>query len=392
MGPRPFGRGMTPPALRLCPKGSFNGAATFRSRNVVFEPAGCRKHEASMGPRPFGRGMPAGPDGRPPPKLLQWGRDLSVAEWAPWRPAPARENSLQWGRDLSVAEWRSFCRTCSLFGRFNGAATFRSRNAIQASSLSLMSVMLQWGRDLSVAECRQLGGFWADFWRFNGAATFRSRNVALYWRAVPSQCCRFNGAATFRSRNARYSRRPARATSPLQWGRDLSVAECCSRGITAAASCGFNGAATFRSRNGLRRRDRSELYIRFNGAATFRSRNDYTKNIEDIVRRASMGPRPFGRGMAERLECDPDHGRASMGPRPFGRGMRRRSLDARGVVAASMGPRPFGRGMPLARTWRVERSVLQWGRDLSVAEWSIMLSIGVAILRLQWGRDLSVAE
>ena len=108
MGPRPFGRGMCAhgPCYKSCEK-SFNGAATFRSRNGG---AGARKRKAlpaSMGPRPFGRGMlplliPLGLGGL----LLQWGRDLSVAEWTGSEPV-----------------WSDRRQS------FNGAATFRSRNA-----------------------------------------------------------------------------------------------------------------------------------------------------------------------------------------------------------------------------------------------------------------------
>ena len=85
-------------------------------------------------------------------------------------------------------------------------------------------------------------------------------------------------------------------------------------------------------------------------------------------------------------------------------------------IRASMGPRPFGRGRARPRTrWPASR-LLQWGRDLSVAEGPSSLRSsrsrpsfnGAATFRsrkdhghgaarrpargLQWGRDLSVAE
>ena len=59
---------------------------------------------------------------------------------------------------------------------------------------------------------------------------------------------------------------------------------------------------------------------------------------------------------------------ASMGPRPFGRGMRRWEERCASGSSASMGPRPFGRGMNSANTWTPIVHMLQWGRDLSVAE------------------------
>ena len=36
---------------------------------------------------------------------LQWGRDLSVAEWCYDGAEVGGHDQLQWGRDLSVAEW-----------------------------------------------------------------------------------------------------------------------------------------------------------------------------------------------------------------------------------------------------------------------------------------------
>ena len=57
-----------------------------------------------------------------------------------------------------------------------------------------------------------------------------------------------------------------------------------------------------------------------------------------------------------------------------------------------MGPRPFGRGMVWWVSWILSGYVLQWGRDLSVAEWWHYEHADSATYMLQWGRDLSVAE
>ena len=59
-----------------------------------------------------------------------------------------------------------------------------------------------------------------------------------------------------------------------------------------------------------------------------------------------------------------------------------------------MGPRPFSRGNQ-ARGGGVPsiQDGLQWGRDLSVAETDLTLTVTDTFsLTLQWGRDLSVAE
>ena len=156
----------------------------------------------------------------------------------------------------------------------------------------------------------------------------------------------------------------------LQWGRDLSVAE---------------GAWRPRANNHLRRG--------FNGAATFRSRKAKTWSACSAGPRASMGPRPFGRGRNVLIgrRARPPHGfngaatfrsrkvpkaihnvrshQASMGPRPFGRGRNRVYRGARAGRTASMGPRPFGRGRCMETIQpMLSMHLLQWGRDLSVAE------------------------
>ena len=109
MGPQPFSRGneYTSRHLRGISSG-FNGAATFQSRKQF-------THEGVAFPT----------------SVLQWGRNLSVAETA-WFPLTnATSSSLQWGRNLSVAE------------------------TAFVGSDSPCSNWLQWGRNLSVAETRR---------------------------------------------------------------------------------------------------------------------------------------------------------------------------------------------------------------------------------------------
>ena len=60
--------------------------------------------------------------------------------------------------------------------------------------------------------------------------------------------------------------------------------------------------------------------------------------------KASMGPRPIGRGNdGQLMEGWSDPG-ASMGPRPIGRGNGLAGLPYAMGLGASMGPRPIGRG------------------------------------------------
>ena len=88
---------------------------------------------ASMGPRLVSRGKDTLEDIPSTITLLQWGRDLLVAESQLMREARQAGLSLQWGRDLLVAESRYPIN--SSYNRF----------------------MLQWGRDLLVAERGQNG-------------------------------------------------------------------------------------------------------------------------------------------------------------------------------------------------------------------------------------------
>ncbi len=162
--------------------GSFNGAAIFQSRKSYTE-------------------TPTGTiDG-----MLQWGRDLSIAEIDQHKRQERQHYELQWGRDLSIAEIRpieskstenskasmgprSFNRGNARLERpspsgptcFNGAAIFQSRKSIEHglcdirsnasmgprsfnrgnldvvehNQLTLPLYQLQWGRDLSIAEIK----------------------------------------------------------------------------------------------------------------------------------------------------------------------------------------------------------------------------------------------
>ena len=107
-----------------------------------------------------------------------------------------------------------------------------------------------------------------------------------------------------------------------------------------------------------------------------------------------MGPRPFGRGRRRAALHAAHAGGASMGPRPFGRG--RNGIDpgfGENDKQASMGPRPFGRGRGNSTYMlRFGLMMLQWGRDLSVAEGRCVPGSVITAGGLQWGRDLSVAE
>ena len=133
--------------------------------------------------------------------------------------------------------------------------------------------------------------------------------------------------------------------------------------------------------------------------------------------RASMGPRPPGRGIGGIFASHPSLHAASMGPRPPGRGIAIGNTKAGVILVASMGPRPPGRGIPDARVPEGPQSpcfngaatarsrnfrekcqhenvatALQWGRDRPVAEFQAIAGLCFPGVSLQWGRDRPVAE
>ena len=243
-----------------------------------------------------------------------------------------------------------------------------------------------------------------------------------------------------RGRAERFARMTA--AKPLQWGRDLSVAEGSGaqgpQGPPGPASMGprpFGRGRWFRAPTpteqgrasmGPRPFGRGRRVIacggrlfrvRFNGAATFRSRKAcyaiQKVEREDLLqwgrdlsvaegsssgsndtnfRVASMGPRPFGRGRARKnptmARVPGFNGAATFRSRKVHDGRKVRGDEGR----ASMGPRPFGRGRRTAYAPPNPVNQLQWGRDLSVAEGGECGERGGVEQGLQWGRDLSVAE
>ncbi len=326
---------------------------------------------------------------------------------------------------------------------FNGAATFPSRMSTLTLHVRLQRRTLQWGRDVSVADVRDsrprrrpgrsasMGprrfrrgcvrhasgpdGSWVyasmgprRFRRgccsprrgacvssgcFNGAATFPSRMCTRHcpsrlWLLLASMgprrfrrgCChdgvpQLDGSAPLqwgrdvsvadvRSGHRRHSRIGGASMGPrrfrrgclghrsvgeqherqLQWGRDVSVADV---GYAPqpgrAAHIGFNGAATFPSRMSASRRwqPSPRSSTSFNGAATFPSRMSRLAcrraHQADCFNGAATFPSRMSRG-TRAPSRQPPH--ASMGPRRFRRGcgIRRRTLQDKAFLGVFRGP------------------------------------------------------
>src|SRR5579883_3082675 len=109
-----------------------------------------------MGPRSGDRGnIPSPDDSQTTPALLQWGRDLEIAE-------------------ILARRSRRFTPTPG----FNGAAIWRSRKYRDLADGRRRFRPLQWGRDLEIAEISVLEPADRRGARFNGAAIWRSRKYA----------------------------------------------------------------------------------------------------------------------------------------------------------------------------------------------------------------------
>ena len=358
-----------------------------------------------MGPRPRGRGINGNSLAAGVPAVLQWGRD---------RRKPRSRQRLQWGRDRAVAEFVFQSIRLSLSIRFNGAATARSRNLGRIAQLSGSdSASMGRPRGRGIVPRSREGE--ADIKASMGPRP-RGRGIPTS-RWPPSGAGKsFNGAATARSRNFEWLLFGWRRADKLQWGRDRAVAE-----LTMDAW--DHGAVP-----------------RFNGAATARSRNYRTIQRRSGLLRASMGPRPRGRGIARervgRLALIPGFNGAATArsrnsasdsstshmKRGFNGAATARSrncgtdIHGGGAALASMGPRPRGRGISPLRQSSANGTGLQWGRDRAVAELAqspvtdgvgvgasmgprprgrgIGLAYGACALQssLQWGRDRAVAE
>ena len=204
----------------------------------------------------------------------------------------------------------------------------------------------------------------------------------------------FNGAATNWSRKSRAAGKGKRRAVPLQWGRDQLVAEIqhhfqCLEAqmvlqwgrdqLVAEILAHWLMTATFPPLQW----GRDQLVAEIVGTSHWR--NEKTKasmgprpigrgNQDPLPRRdriplASMGPRPIGRGNPALPRILPQERPASMGPRPIGRGNHYSAKQCSRYRPASMGPRPIGRGNIIHSViMRTGSLLLQWGRDQLVAE------------------------
>jgi len=276
MGPRPIGRGNpNSPVGAGAVGGGFNGAATDRSRKWT----------------------PLSPTGRATRSFNGAATDRS-RKCLRSRAAPTAGRLLQWGRDRSVAEIRGDgTLTHDRAPASMGPRPIGRGNMADAWTAHGQCV-LQWGRDRSVAEIPRPGDRGVSpWWRFNGAATDRSRKLpqgsGVYEHTgSASMGPRPIGRGNYhhllvRGQGVKASMGPRpigrgnvtdtvqylTGPGPLQWGRDRSVAEIHKvYGHAGEEEACFNGAATDRSRKSPHSTSAGAPRACFNGAATDGSR------------------------------------------------------------------------------------------------------------------------
>ena len=274
--------------------------------------------------------------------------------------------------------------------RVNGAAARRPRKA--ASSRGATECLeRQWGRGQTAAESSGFLSRLKGESSVNGAAARRPRKGADRQRRSP---CRtgVNGAAARRPRKVA-GRRRIRARPSASMGRGQTAAESGSARMSPPCTAGVNGAAARRPRKACGPRHHGSRC----GAASMGPRPDGRGKV--AVARVLAGRHGVNGAAARR----PRKARSSPVPPPprasrqWGRGQtaaERATVSpiAAQVSKASMGPRPDGRGKA-ANYYKVyNNSLRQWGRGQTAAE-SAAASIGETECRLrQWGRGQTAAE
>ena len=296
MGPRPDGRGKQPAAVEAEPRlAGVNGAAARRPRK--------ERHPhltvVAAAARQWGRGQTAAESsirwaGNLGNGKRQWGRGQTAAERQA-NHADSREQVQASMGPRPDGRGKPYTNVDAVRRpRVNGAAARRPRKGLGVQ-LAHRSVSRQWSRGQTAAE-----------------SSFHSKS--------PRLLISVNGAAARRPRKVGIVRRHFLVVVLRQWGRGQTAAE--SGGVPGAAAVAFASmgprpdgrgkpliSASIRSVRGRqwgRGQTAAErpstspvpqpMTLRVNGAAARRPRKGGRRDPARARGRASMGPRPDGRG------------------------------------------------------------------------------------------------
>ena len=278
---------------------------------------------------------------------LQWGHVLLDVErtWHPLR--WLAHDALQWGHVLLDVESSLFlvhtlkCWQASMGPRPVGRGEKRSKHARASDAAASMGP-----RPVGRGERWSRSRLGRGGRRFNGATScWTWRGPALPQHQPGNH--RFNGATSC------WTWREAHL---LAWGEVLHAASMgprpVGRGETITATTGTLPTPLQWGHVLLDVERKSSPWI-----ATRFARLQWGHVLLDVESaraevcscfhlKASMGPRPVGRGETEGTESTLSRVVASMGPRPVGRGESEVVCFLRCRSLASMGPRPVGRGEP----------------------------------------------
>ena len=226
MGPQPFGCGRSRLSFpRYSISTSFNGAATFRLRKDSIFRINTTSYNASMGPQPFGCGRArearAAADNM---QMLQWGRNLSVAEGRSWRTRRLKHGKASMGpQPFGCGRSKDQKEGCPKKAASMGPQPFgcgRARSRRAARSLTRASMGPQpFGCGRAVIAAFFDGAEEASM----GPQPFGCGRGSP--RARPPPFPTLQWGRNLSVAEGRRMRRSARAGSWLQWGRNLSVAE-----------------------------------------------------------------------------------------------------------------------------------------------------------------------
>ena len=274
-----------------------------------------------MGPRPDGRGRLHRLLTAPPTVAeLQWGRGRMAAE----------------GPEITQVSGR---RDASMGPRPDGRGRLVADHSIMCKS------KLQWGRGRMAAE---------------GDRPDRIREA--------NPCASMGPRPDGRGRG-RVSKEWFEARARLQWGRGRMAAEGHALIDLAAAPPALQWGRGRMAAEGKGDEKKVERAVELQwGRGRMAAEGRGGGATACSGSRASMGPRPDGRGRGRGIPPSPSHPRASMGPRPD------------------------GRGRPIQQVIADAENELQWGRGRMAAEgWAFILGAASFHL-LQWGRGRMAAE
>ena len=296
-----------------------------------------------MGPQPFGCGRQRQAQG-----AVGSGQSFNGA--ATFRLRKARiADEVEWACAASMGPQPFGCgravpRGNQRGGRwsFNGAATFRLRKVAAPADEVWAELELQWGRNLSVAE----GGPPRAISHSHAIASMGPQPFGCGRRIINASSDmigRLQWGRNLSVAEGQYLIQIATVTNLLQWGRNLSVAEGDGKGVGRLAVALLQWGRNLSVAEGRR------------------------TALLSILRAASMGPQPFGCGRAY-PRGSPTAPTSFNGAATFRLRKARSNHRPARQPDASMGPQPFGCGRIVHASSGWPAKLLQWGRNLSVAE------------------------